>query len=121
MSSEVTIDAVRLALGMHELQARTASMNIANASKPDARALRVDFAAAQSLLSDVAEGRVADAGTLEWANLEMRTAAPAPTSDAILLDEQVGDMVSASTAYQSLSEALSRHFGLMRLATTGRG
>ena len=35
-------------------------------------------------------------------------------------DEQVGDMVAASLNYQSLSEALSRHFGLMRLAVTGR-
>jgi flagellar basal body rod protein FlgB len=38
----------------------------------------------------------------------------------VQLDEQVGDMVAASLNYQSLSEALSRHFGLMRLAVTGR-
>ena len=120
MSSEVTIDAVRLALSMQEMQARTASMNIANASKPDARALRLDFAVAQSLLADVAQGRVDGGDALELANLEIRSLTPGSTPEAIQVDEQVGDMVASSVAYQSLSEALSRHFGLMRLATTGR-
>ena len=43
---------------------------------------------------------------------------PGVTGDE--LDELVADSVSAGLNYQALSESLSRHLGLMRLAISGR-
>jgi flagellar basal-body rod protein FlgB len=121
MSSELTIDAVRLALSVQEMQARVASINIANASRPDARALRADFAMAQGLLADAAGSPSAGLESqLAQAAADVRATTPDPTAREIHVDEQIGDMVVASTSYQGLSEALGRYFGLMRLAVTGR-
>jgi len=122
MSSDITTEAVRLALGMHEMQARIASINIANATRPDARAMRMDFASVQAALADVAQAASVDTSVrLQQANTALHNQVAETTADPISADEQIGDMVTASVNYQSLSEALSRHFGLMRLATTGRG
>jgi flagellar basal body rod protein FlgB len=123
MSGDSTIDAIRLALGMQELQARVASTNIANAGRPNAQALRIDFADAQRALEDAANetagsSRLASRLRDEEASLGMIS--PVPTAEAVNLDGQVADMVAASTSYQTLSEALSRQFGLMRLAISGR-
>lgn len=122
MSSEITIDAVRLALGMQEIQARVASANIANANRPGAQALRVDFSALQGALSDIASA--ADGGgmarTLLDAEAALGSASPIASGLPINLDQEVGSMVVAGTRYQALGEALSRQFGLMRLAISGR-
>jgi flagellar basal body rod protein FlgB len=115
MPNDTTIDAVRLALGLQELRARVASINVANAATPSAQALRVDFASVQGALSASADdGRIAEA--LD----SLDALAPQATGEAIQLDEQVTEMASASASYQTLTEALSRQFGLMRLALTGR-
>jgi len=124
MSNDITTQAVRLALGLHELQARVASVNIANASKPDARAMRVDFASVQAALNDAAN---APAGNEAQAMQQLQQAlhtlpglSATTTTSPIQSDEQVANMVTAGVSYQALSEALSRHFGLMRLAIAGR-
>lgn len=118
MHNEQTIDAVRLALGMYQLRAHVASLNIANASTPGARALRADFARAQAALDAAA---TAPEGTdLAQALRDIQSNPTAQTTAPINLDEQVGEMAAAGVGYQSLTEALSRQFGLMRLATTGR-
>jgi flagellar basal-body rod protein FlgB len=120
MAGDITTEAVRLALGMREAQARIAGTNIANASKPDARAMRADFSRVEAAL----RGAVHAGGVGEIEQLDMTAAQlqgiAQPGADPIVADEEVGDMVTASTHYQSLTEALSRHFGLMRLALTGR-
>ena len=117
MANEQTIDAVRLALGMYQLRAHVASLNIANASAPGARAVRADFAQAQSALDAAAAGTDAP---LAQAIAQLAHATPAITGTPINLDEQVADMAAAGVGYQALGEALSRQFGLMRLAVTGR-
>lgn len=122
MSSEITIDAVRLALGMQEIQARVASTNIANANRPGAQALRVDFSALQQSLRDIASA--SDGGdmvsNLLDAEAALRSSRPIASGLSINLDQEVGSMVVAGTRYQALGEALSRQFGLMRLAISGR-
>ena len=122
MSNDITTQAVRLSLGMHELQARVASMNIANASKPDARAMRVDFASLQATLDTIAAGGADDVNgaRLRLAAADLASSTLITTGDAIRADEQIGDMVAAGVGYQALGQALSRHFGLMRLAISGR-
>ena len=49
-----TIDAVRLALNLQELRARTASANVAGASRADAVAQRYDFAKVETALREAA-------------------------------------------------------------------
>jgi len=117
MATEQTIDAVRLAMGMYQLRAHVASLNIANASTPGARAARVDFASAQAALHGAAQGAET---SLAQAIADITHAAPVATDLPINLDEQVADMSAAGVGYQALGEALSRQFGLMRLAVTGR-
>lgn len=122
MNSDITIDAVRLALSMNELRARTASANIANASRPGATALRVDFSDAQSLLAGVAQAQdpqVLDA-RLKIAIGDAPEIAAFDSGMGVQVDSEVGEMVAASTGYQSLTEALSRYFGLLRLSIAGR-
>lgn len=123
MSGDITTEAVRHALGMQDLQARLSSANIAGAHRADARVQRADFGRLQGLLNEAAQAGGRD-GELA-ARLRQATSGPdavpvASLAQTVQLDEQVGDMVAASLNYQSLSEALSRHFGLMRLAVTGR-
>jgi flagellar basal-body rod protein FlgB len=117
MAQELTIDAVRLALGMYQLRAKVASLNIASGSTQGARALRVDFAHAQAALDAAAAGR---GDGLAAGIASLTSAHPAPTAEPIQLDDQVAEMTTAGTGYQTLADALSRHFGLMRLAATGR-
>lgn len=119
MGNETTIEAVRLALGIEELKARVASLNIANANRPDAHALRMDFATAQAALAQATSS--GDAGdALRQASADIRAMAPTLADQPIQADEQVADMSAAGLHYQALTEALSRHFGLMRLAIAGR-
>jgi flagellar basal-body rod protein FlgB len=124
-SSDLTTQAVRLALGISQLRADVASRNIANASTPGAQAAHVDFARSQGLLEQAAAGRGSETSLLQ-ARAEA-TARPGGVERldapgiAINLDEQVADMSTASLEFQSLTESLNRHFGLMRLAINGRG
>lgn len=122
MSHEYQIDAVRVALTMQQTRAQIASINIANAGKTGASALRVDFANVESALRQAA--RATDTGeSMQWlssAERALRDVAMASTSTPINLDEQIAEMAAAGADYQVLTEALNRQFGLMRLATTGR-
>ena len=118
---EYSIEAVRLALSMQEMRSRTASQNIAQASNPDARAQRIAFPEAEALLNAViSSGGDAPAADLRHAEMRVRTARGLSSDEPIQVDREIGDMVSATTSYQALTEALSRQFGLMRLAITGR-
>jgi flagellar basal-body rod protein FlgB len=122
MSVENTIDAVRLALNLHETRVHIASMNVSNAGKPEATAMRVDFAKVEAALREVANaGSESEAARwLQSASDELRAADPQSTLDPIRLDEQMGDIATSGIEYQALTEALSRQFGLMRIAVTGR-
>lgn len=124
MNSEITIDAVRMALGMYELQARLASINVANAHRPGAPTMRVEFGQLQDALADVAGVGTDDSrltAVLARAQNALDHARPTPAAISINLDEEVADMVAATTRFQTLTEALNRRFGLMRLAISGRG
>jgi flagellar basal-body rod protein FlgB len=122
MSVENTIDAVRLAMNLQDLRARVASMNVANAGKPDAAALRVDFAKVEAALREVSRaGNEAEA--VRWlatATDALRETEPQQGIDPIRLDSEIGDISTAGIQYQALTEALNRQFGLMRIAIAGR-
>lgn len=116
-----TIDAVRLALNLQELRARTASANVAGASQPGAVAQRYDFSGVENALREAVH-----AGDGATAARWLRTADAAlrglrPESDGeIRLDEQIAELSATSVDFQALTEALGRRFGLMRIAISGR-
>lgn len=122
MNSDITIDAVRLALSMNEIRARTAGANIANASRPGASAARVDFAGTQSLLAEISQAQNPEAlgAGLQRALVEAAEQPQFDSGQTIQIDAEVGEMVAASAGYQSLTEAVSRYFGLLRLSIAGR-
>jgi flagellar basal-body rod protein FlgB len=123
--SEITTEAVRLAMSMNQLRAEYAGQNISRANTPGAKAVHLDFASSQGLLEQAASLSANHGNSLADA-LSNASASPASGeissifSTDINLDEEVADMASASLKYQTLTESLNRHFGLMRLATTGR-
>ena len=117
-----TLDAVRLSMGLQQLRAELASSNIARAGTPGLRAHTLDFSQLESLLSAYGEGR-ASAAELQQGLAELRALSPREGSteaSALGLDAQVAEMAAASMNYQTLGDALSRQFSLMRLAVTGR-
>jgi flagellar basal body rod protein FlgB len=125
MGPDLTIDAIRLALGMAQSRAEYASRNIARANTPGAQAVHGEFDFSQALLAQAAAPSAAN----EHALLTMLAEAIAQPVDgeqtaapgrAIELDTEVADLSSANLDYQSLTESLNRHFGLMRLAITGK-
>lgn len=125
IGNDITIEAVRLAMSMHQMQAENASRNIASANIPGAQATRLDFGSSQGLLQQAAALSSRDENGLLAA---LTSAGSQPlqgesvegTESAINLDQEVADMASANLEYQALTESLNRHFGLMRLAITGR-
>lgn len=121
MSGDITTEAIRLALGVHELQARIASVNVANAGRTHARAMRADFGQMQAALTQASRAASGDSlANLAQAEAALRALSPEAGTESISADEEIGDMVTAAVQYQTLTEALSRHFGMMRLAITGR-
>lgn len=119
MASDITIDAVRLALGGQQLRAEVAAANIAGASTPGFRANRVDLAGLQSHLQALADGGFA-AGPAGMTLQTLAQVRPDESGAAVQLDAEVSEMVTASVEYQALAESLGRYFGLMRLALAGR-
>jgi flagellar basal body rod protein FlgB len=124
MSSDITVEAARHALGMEELRARIASVNIANAGVTGATAKRMDFSSVQAALDSASTQDVPDADLAAQALHDRADGLSGLTSaesgESIQSDAEVADMVAAGASYQALSEALSRHFGLLRLAISGR-
>jgi flagellar basal body rod protein FlgB len=122
MNTENTIDAVRLALNMQDIRARVAGMNVANANKPNATSLRVDFAEVEAALREVARSgnEVEISRLLAAAGQELAGIEPATEGAAIRLDGEIGEIAAAGVEYQALTEALNRQFGLMRIAIAGR-
>lgn len=120
--SDITTQAIRLALRMSQMQAENASQNISRASTPGAHATAVDFGRSQGLLQAAAES--GDRSALFDVLAQSASNVPGVTHEqataGINLDEEVADMSSATLKYQALTESLNRHFGLMRLAITGR-
>lgn len=117
-----TLDAVRLSMGLQQLRAELASSNVARAGTPGAAARVLDFSSIEGLLTAHGDGRASSAqlreGLAQLAAMSPRDGAF--EASTLGLDTQVAEMSAASMNYQTLSEVLSRQFGLMRLAVTGR-
>ncbi|WP_369914766.1 hypothetical protein AB8810_20420 [Xanthomonas sp. NCPPB 3005] len=122
MAHDLTVDAVRTALGVSKLKAEVAGWNIVNASASSATRFVVDDTEAARLLEAAAGATPQDVAGLLHDPAKGSLVVVNERNDLpqASLDELVADSVSAGLNYQALTESLSRHFGLMRLAITGR-
>lgn len=119
---DITTEAVRLGLDLAQVRAEIASANIAHANLPGATLQRGDFADALDALAGAAKGDMN-------ANTRMQAISPqslrneigqAGIADAASLDDQVAELSTQGLAYRALTDGLSRHFGLMQLAISGK-
>ncbi len=117
----LTIEIVRLAMGVEEARARVAAHNIAMANVPGSRAMQLDAAEAMSTLRAAQDDPFAFAQTLR--SLQATEIAsmvqPRGNQTAVSLDSEVADMSAASGRYQALADGVSRQFALMQLAIRG--
>jgi flagellar basal-body rod protein FlgB len=123
MANDITVEAVRLALGLQQLRAEVASSNIALANTPGHQVQRLEMGSAKALLRQAAMPGVGQSLFDSLASLsstDLASVVADPSAAAAQPDSQVAEMVAASLDYQSLAESLNRHFGLMRLAVSGR-
>ncbi|MBB3804638.1 flagellar basal body rod protein FlgB [Xanthomonas arboricola] len=122
MSQDLTVDAVRMALSLNKLKAEVTSWNIANSSSADAPVFVIDQSRTDRVLNAAAGASPKDVAALLHSPDSPTLAIVDQRYDAerASLDDLVAESVSAGLNYQALTESLSRHFGLMRLAVTGR-
>lgn len=122
---DLTTEALRLGINMARIRAEVASANIANADAVGYRPERADFAQATGLLREAADEPSTDAALLKAMTpqkLGESVRATYPDLDAsVSLDDEVAELETASTDFQSLTTVMSRRFALMQLALTGRG
>lgn len=109
----ITADTVRIGMDALSQRQAVAAQNIAQASVPGARSLRVSFANQFEAAS-----RAADRDGQWVQQLDEAVAATpvrlAPKADA--LDAQVVDINQAALHYHALSRALRQHFSMLSLA-----
>lgn len=117
----MSVDAVRLAMGVEDLRAKVAAHNIAMANIPGSRAMRLDTSGALSGL----RGTRGDAELFAQALGDLQASSAAPylheqnPSTPIALDAEVSELSEASARYQTLADGVSRQFALMNLAIKG--
>lgn len=122
MASDITVDAVRMALNLNKLRAEVTSWNIVNAPSKGAPMFTIDHSTTDALLQAAAGENPASVrqALAQPSSPTMAVVNQEDVADRASLDELVADSVSAGLNYQALAESLSRHFGLMRLAISGR-
>ena len=119
---DITTEAVRLGLDLAQVRAEVAGTNIARANLPGAALQRAVFADALDALGAAARGdRNAGARMQAISQQSLHNEIEQSlTADATSLDDQVAELSTQGFAYRALTEGLSRHFGLMQLAISGK-
>lgn len=108
------ISAASLGLSIAQRRAEVAATNIALRGDGTRAPQRADFSQQIGLLQRVARGGEVSSTTLAQASADT---APVRTEAATSsLDHEVAELATAQLQYQSLAEAVNRHFALMRLA-----
>lgn len=118
---DITTEAVRMGLDIAQLRLQMASFNIAHADT-DGMVQRADFSRALGKLDAVADGSAqtsAIAG-LSSDQLAAEVSTSASTGAALSSDDLVAQASIQGGVYRALSEGMSRRFGLMQLAISGK-
>jgi len=107
-------DVIKLMLDLSLRRAEVASVNIAGASTPGFLAQRVDGEAFRAQLFDA----LSPSGAIPLNAVKAQVTAGREIARP---DQEIAELVAASSDYQALLETLNRHMSLMRLAITSRG
>lgn len=117
--SAVNVELVRWRMDLAQARASVASANIANVHTQGYLAQRLDFAQQIEQLRQAFAGENAESA-LRQIQAEGFSPEPADTRDllgaSVNMDDEIVELVNASTRYRALTTMLNRHFGLMRLA-----
>ncbi|MEI7037470.1 hypothetical protein [Fulvimonas yonginensis] len=118
---DITTEAVRLGLDLAQVRAEIASANIARANVPGATLQRADFADALDVLGAAAKGDAGAGARMQAISQQsLRNQIGPVVADGTSLDDQVAELSTQGLAYRALTDGLSRHFGLMQLAISGK-
>lgn len=119
---DITTEAIRLGLDLAQVRAEIASTNIAGANVPGAALQRADFASALAALGAASRGEAGAGARMQAISQQALRSEIKPSGpvDATSLDDQVAELSIQGLAYRALTDGLSRHFGLMQLAITGK-
>lgn len=112
------ISAASLGLSIAQRRAEVAATNIALRGDGTRAPQRADFSQQIGLLQRVARG--GEVSPTSFAQASADTAPVRTEATASSLDHEVAELATAQLQYQSLAEAVNRHFALMRLALSGR-
>lgn len=117
----LTLDAVRLAMGLERARANVLAHNIAMANVAGNRAARLDLTAPLAQLSSARGDSAQFAQTLKTlaATDAMTYRRELPVDQSISLDAEVAELSAASGRFQALADGVSRQFALMQLAARG--
>lgn len=117
----LTLDAVRLAMGLERARANVLAHNIAMANVAGNRAARLDLTAPLAQLSSARGDSALFAQTLKAlaATDTMAYRRELPVDQSISLDAEVAELSAASGRFQALADGVSRQFALMQLAARG--
>lgn len=117
----LTLDAVRLAMGLERARATVIAQNIAMANVPDSLAARLDLAGPLATLRTARDDNATFAQALQaLANTDVMVYRRELSMDQpISLDTEVAEMSAASGRYQALADGVSRQFAIMQLAARG--
>lgn len=117
----LTVDIVRLAMGLEQARAKVAAHNIAMANVPGSKVMHLDLGGAQAALRAVSSNPELFEPTL--AALQASEGSPYLQTQVPLtplaLDGEVAELSAASGRYQALADGVSRQFALMQLAIKG--
>ncbi|WP_017462638.1 hypothetical protein [Dyella ginsengisoli] len=118
---DITTEAVRMGLDIAQLKLQMASFNISHADT-DGMVQRADFSQALGALDSAVDGATqlsAFAG-LSSHQLAAEVSTSASSGAALSLDDLVAQASIQGGVYRALSEGMSRRFGLMQLAISGK-
>lgn len=119
-SSELTIEAVRLALGASALRHEVITTNIANVSTPDYVRMKVSFD--EQLASALAGAQASGMGAAEQLAGLRPTVEAAPEGGKVQIDTEMTAMSENSLRYHALTRGLSRYFSILdAIVSGGRG
>lgn len=118
---DITTEAVRMGLDIAQLRLQMASFNIAHADT-DGKVQRANFSRALGTLEAVADGSAPASAFdgLSSGELAAEVGTSASTGAALSPDDLVAQASIQGGVYRALSEGMSRRFGLMQLAISGK-
>lgn len=120
-SHELAVRLAAWAMRVEHTRAQAASYNIATANVGGTAPVATDFEARLDSVRRAATRTAADPRELDaLLTGDLSTTVRPAASGGVALDDEVADLAQAEQRYKAIAEALSRQFGLLSLAVSGK-